>query len=157
MHSLTNLKIQKHCLAIQETTLFYLWWFRSKQHYMHCHNTYNKSRQLWEIHKIEGSDQTKPQKFLAVDCKTTHFWDHQLLYHLTTTSMHFRFNIASTNVLFMLQTAFLMPCQSSATWVKITKNLWSCVCFLVCIRITFSCATAEMNSLITHPHKLFKG
>jgi hypothetical protein len=82
--------------------MIYFWRFESKLHYMHCHNTYNKSRQLWEIHKINGSDQTKPQKFLAVDRKTTHF-HHQSgtinCYHLTTTSMHFRYNTASTNVI----------------------------------------------------------
>jgi hypothetical protein len=30
------------------------------------------------------------------------------------------------------------------------------MCFLVCIRITFSCATAEMNALITHPKNYSK-
>lgn len=122
---------------------------------MHYHNTYNKSRQLWEIHKMKGSDQTKPQKFLAVDCKTTHSHHHSgtiNCYHLTTTSMHFRYNTASTNALFMLQIAFqVVLCQPLAICVKITKNLRSCVCFLVCIRITLSFATAETNSLITHP------
>jgi hypothetical protein len=141
--------------------LMYVWWFRSKPHYTHYHNTCNKNRQLWEIHKIKGSDQTKPQNFLAVDCKTTHFRHHSWTincYHLTTTSMYFRYNTASTNMIFMLRTAFqVVLCQSLAIWVKITMNLWSCMCFLVCIRITFSCATAKMNSLITHPKKLFKG
>jgi hypothetical protein len=122
--------------------------------------THNKSRQLWEIHKIKGSDQTKPQKFLAVDCKTTYFRHHSRTincYHLTTTSMHFRYNTASTNVVFILHTAFQeVLCQSSAIWVKITMNLWSCMGFLVRIRITFSCATAEMSSLITHPKNYSK-